>query len=203
MNTYARLLSREEAKAIYKTEVPKHFPRDEIKPWKSISRMWKLNSYFAVGFYEDTGASPEDPPLLGYAFLVSPPDCGACLLDYYAVLPAYRDNGLGSRFLQRLKEVAYDREQYILLETEDIDFSKNEKQRDERARRDAFYARNGCVKTDVKGKVFTVRYAVWRLGGDAPFEQCCEDLRTLYRLMLPGEKNLFVRIQRHIDPWTS
>ena len=180
-----------------------------------------LRCYFAVGVFEDvgdvrpdsqnsSGANESDPldTLRGYAFFVESPDCDACLLDYYAILPEYRDAGLGGRTLQRLAELVRDRGKYILLETEDIDFAKNDGQVAERTRRDAFYTRNGCVKTDVKGKVFTVHYAVWALGLEAAhgadeaarstaFDRACADMNTLYQLMIPGEKfRLFVKIVR-------
>ncbi|MBQ5579834.1 MAG: hypothetical protein IIT43_01080, partial [Clostridia bacterium] len=41
------------------------------------------------------------------------PDCDACLLDYYAILPELRDAGLGGRSLQRLAELVRDRGKYI------------------------------------------------------------------------------------------
>ncbi len=54
------------------------------------------------------------------------------------------------------------------------------------------------MKTDVKGKVFTVRYAVWALGpADPDFDTVCADMNTLYRLMIPGGKfGRFVDIHR-------
>ncbi len=221
MNTYLHFLSQEEAHIVFRRYLKHHFPADEVKPWKSISRMWADGCYFAVGVFEDvgdvrpdsqnsSGANESDPldTLRGYAFFVESPDCDACLLDYYAILPEYRDAGLGGRTLQRLAELVRDRGKYILLETEDIDFAKNDGQVAERTRRDAFYTRNGCVKTDVKGKVFTVHYAVWTLGLEAAhgadeaarstaFDRACADMNTLYQLMIPGEKfRLFVKIVR-------
>lgn len=206
MNTFLKFLELDEAKAVYKEHLKEHFPRDEVKPWKSIERMWKKGEYFAVGIFEADTPSASDA-LRGYAFFVEPQDCGACLLDYYAILPEYRSAGLGGRSLQELGELCAGRGRYILLETEDLDFAKNESQVEERKRRDTFYERNGCVKTDVKGTVFTVRYAVWCLGtpADLPesternalFDRACEDMNALYRLMVPGEKNnLFIKIKR-------
>lgn len=210
MNTYTRFLREEEAHFIYKKHLTHHFPADEVKPWKSIARMWTDGCYFAVGVFEDRGDAPADisDDLRGYAFFVESPDCGACLLDYYAILPEYRDAGLGGRTLQRLSELVHGKGKYILLETEDIDFAKNETQVAERTRRDAFYTRNGCVKTDIKGRVFTARYVVWALGLEAAagadeaarstaFDRACADMNTLYRLMILGEKfKLFVKIAR-------
>ena len=214
MNTYTRFLREEEAHFIFKHYLKHHFPPDEVKPWKSIARMWADGCYFAVGVFEDvgdvpTGASDDGlSALRGYAFFVESPDCDGCLLDYYAILPEFRDAGLGGRTLQRLAELVRGKGKYILLETEDIDFAKNETQVAERTRRDAFYTRNGCVKTDIKGRVFTARYVVWTLGLEAAagsddaarsaaFDRACADMNTLYRLMIPGEKfKLFVKIKR-------
>ena len=210
MNTYTRFLREEEAHFIYKKHLRHHFPADEVKPWKSISRMWADDCYFAVGVFEDRGDAPADAfdDLRGYAFFVESPDCGACLLDYFAILPEYRDAGLGGRTLQRLAELVRGKGKYILLETEDIDYAKTDSQIAERKRRDAFYTRNGCVKTDVKGRVFTARYVVWTLGLEeaagsdsaarsAAFDRACADMNTLYKLMIPGEKfKLFVKIAR-------
>lgn len=203
MNTYIRFLREEEAHFIYRHHLKLHFPADEVKPWKSISRMWADGCYFAVGVFEDCGDVPDDasdglPLLRGYAFFVESPDCDASLLDYYAILPEYRDAGLGGRTLQRLAELVRGKGKYILLETEDLDFAKREEEIAERKRRDAFYARNGCVKTDVRGRIFTVRYAVWALGpADPDFDTVCADMNTLYRLMIPGGKfRRFVDIHR-------
>ena len=196
MNTFIRLLSIEEASSVYKHHLKRDFPMDEVKPWKSIRRMWEKDCYFTVGLFEDPGAEG-NASLRGYAFFVERPDCDACLLDYYAILPDFRDRGLGGRFLLRLSELCRDRGKYILLETEDLDRARTEKQHQERMRRDSFYAGNGCVKTDVKNHIVTVDYAVWHLGGPDDFDQCCADMQALYRLMIPGEKNTrFVKIER-------
>ncbi len=130
MNTYTRFLREEEAHFIYKKHLKHHFPADEVKPWKSISRMWADDCYFAVGVFEDRGDAPADAfdDLRGYAFFVESPDCGACLLDYFAILPEYRDAGLGGRTLQRLAELVRGKGKYILLETEDIDYAKTDGQ---------------------------------------------------------------------------
>ncbi|MBQ5581215.1 MAG: hypothetical protein IIT43_08205, partial [Clostridia bacterium] len=128
MNTYLHFLSQEEAHIVFRRYLKHHFPADEVKPWKSIARMWADDCYFAVGVFEDvgdvrpdsqnsSGANESDPldTLRGYAFFVESPDCDACLLDYYAILPEYRDAGLGGRTLQRLAELVRDRGKYILL----------------------------------------------------------------------------------------
>lgn len=203
MNTYLRFLRKEEAHSVYKAWLKHHFPRDELKPWSSIARMWDRDCYFAVGVFEDTGdvptnASDDLSALRGYAFFVEVPDCEGCLLDYYAILPEFRDAGLGGRTLQRLAELCRGRGKYILIETEDIDCAKTDAEKTERLRRDSFYERNGCRKTDVRGTVFTAKYAVWHLGADGrSFDCICDDMNTLYRTMVPGEKNkLFVKIRR-------
>lgn len=203
MNTYTRFLREEEAHSIFETYLTQHFPADEVKPWKSIARMWADGCYFAVGVFEFCGdmpanASEELSQLRGYAFFVESPDTDACLLDYYAILPEYRSAGLGGHTLQRLTDLVRETGKYLLIETEDIDFATTEEEVSERTRRDAFYTRNGCVKTDTKGSVYGVRYAVWTLGlSDLDLDKVCEDMNTLYRLMVPGDKfDRFVTIRR-------
>ena len=228
MNTYTRFLREEEAHSIFETYLTQHFPADEVKPWKSIARMWADGCYFAVGVFEDCGDAPAEASndlsdsvesvdsdlsqLRGYAFFVESPDTDACLLDYYAILPAFRSAGLGGHTLQRLADQVRSKNKYLLIETEDIDFAETEEEITERTRRDAFYTGNGCVKTDTKGSVYGVRYAVWTLGlpeatgpaspfgsalSDAALTKVCEDMNTLYRLMVPGDKfDRFITIQR-------
>ena len=139
-------------------------------------------------------------------------------------VPEFRSQGLGGQSLAGLRELCACRGRYILLETEDVDYARNSKQKAERQRRDDFYRHNGCVKTDVKGTIFTVHYAIWILGAPAEladkddvatsatgrfkdadnvnkyqalFDRACADMRTLYQSMIPGEKNsLFVKIGR-------
>ena len=90
MNTYLHFLSQEEAHTVFRRYLKHHFPADEVKPWKSISRMWADDCYFAVGVFEDvgdvrpdsqnsSGANESDPldTLRGYAFFVESPDCDA------------------------------------------------------------------------------------------------------------------------------
>lgn len=251
MNIFTRFLSEDEAYFVYTHYLQEHFPSAEVKPWKNISQMWADNSYFVIGIFEDTndnvlpgsavpGASASSAAvpdastpgtanstvaaaLRGYAFFAEAPNCDACLLDYFAILPEYRSFGLGGCSLRLFSDLIGQKGKYLLFETEDIDFAKTDSERKTRTRRDSFYARNGCCLTDTKGTVFDQRYAVWVLPAPqetpgaisfgladsgrseaalfAPSEEAltkvCSDLQALYRHMVPGEKfNRFVDIRR-------
>ena len=75
----------------------------------------------------------------------------------------------------------------ILLETEDIDFSKDEEERSLRERRDGFYTRNGVIKTDVKSKLFGVNFAIWfyPVKEELGSSDCRKSLINIYRTIVP------------------
>lgn len=194
-NIVIRKLSLEEARKIYEEHMVRHFPKDEIKPWKSIERMWNMEAYHALGMFEM--ANRMQPALLGYALFAQKPEGNVCLLDYFAMLEECRGQGLGGTFLGKMKEVLTDY-QGILFETEDEDAAEDEQQLQVRKRRNAFYEREGMLRTDIRTEVYGVKYMIWNypfkgLGTDR--EACRKNLADIYRIMIPGEKfGKYVRI---------
>lgn len=196
MSYRIKKLRLEETEAIYRAYIGKHFPQDEIKPFKHIRRMWQEGSYQALGLYEITDLCPEK--LAGYAFFALGDHADMLLLDYYAILEEYRCQGLGGKFLLDMQESFQDYEG-MLIETEDVDYAQSEKQRQERLKRDRFYMQNGATKTGVSCEVYGVHYCIWKL----PFrdhhcssEQCRRNLRNIYKTMVLGEKfEKYVRIR--------
>lgn len=194
MNYNIRNLTKEETAEIYEKWIHAHFPEDEIKPLRHICRMWKQGAYCALGMYEGE-------KLVSYGFFAMVPGKDMLLLDYFAVLEDYRNQGAGSFFLQKMGQclseyrgVSY---QGILIETEDIMYSRNEEERKIRQKRNLFYEKNGAVCTGVTGEVYGVHYAVWNLpiAGNAGTEECREQLQEIYRMMVEGEKyEKFVKI---------
>lgn len=188
MSCQMKRLNRYETADIYEKWIHRHFPQDEIKPLKSIYRMWDMGCYSAVGIYTE----PEDdgvPDFVGYAFFVSAPDSSQILLDYLAVVEKYRSHGIGSVFLKQAKEILPEYKG-ILIETEDVEFAENEEERRVRDKRDSFYERNGALRTGVKGEVYGVRYAIWDfpLKEAAKSDECRENLEKIYKIIVPGEK---------------
>lgn len=182
-NITIQKLSKQQAKEIYEQHMSRDFPKDEIKPWKSIERMWDMGAYQGLGMFGDAA-------LLGYAFFAKEPGADVCLLDYFAMMEKCRGQGLGGTFLGRMKEVL---EGYrgILFETEDEDAATDEQQLKVRRRRNAFYEREGMQKTDIRTSVYDVRYMIWMYPFDGNMmdsDQCRKKLADIYRIMIPGEK---------------
>lgn len=185
-------LNLEQVEKIYKEELVRHFPADEVKPLKSIERMWKMGAYQAFGLYEMVSDE-----LMGYAFFSKKPGNDMILMDYLAVLEEYRNKGLGAVFLQEMKGImkAY---KGILIETEDVDFAQNAEEAEVCQKRDAFYAKNGVIKMNVKSTIYGVHYANWiyPIGMEWDVDECREELQAIYKVMIPGEKyEKFVRIE--------
>ncbi|MDD3278186.1 MAG: GNAT family N-acetyltransferase [Lachnospiraceae bacterium] len=177
-------LNKEQIHKIYRHWMIEHFPQDEIKPWKSISRMWELGAYRGLGMFQEE-------KLLGYALFAQEPEGDTLLLDYFAMLETSRGQGLGGAFLRNMKNVMKDYAG-ILFETEDEAAAENEEQLQVRKRRNAFYEREGMGRTTVRSEVYGVQYMIWSY----PFsgenimdsEACQKKLTDIYKIMIPGEK---------------
>ncbi len=174
-------LTLPEMQDIYQGPAVNHFPANERKPYKAIERMYYAGCYEGLGLFEEGN-------LVAYAFFVQTKDKQIRLLDYYAVLEAYRSSGVGSIFLGKMKEW-YKENSCILLETEDLALALNEEERQLRSRRNAFYLKNGVRETDIHVSYFAADYQIFYL----PLrevkteQQVFEKLKQIYRVMF-GEK---------------
>ena len=91
-------LSKEQMKFIFDNHMINDFPKSELKPWKKIEAGLENDTYFAYGMYENN-------ELLAYAFFIKSSKYNTYLLDYLAVLSGKRQSGIGSKFLQELKNM--------------------------------------------------------------------------------------------------
>jgi len=198
-------LSDSELLEMYEKYINEHFPADEVKPVETIERMLAEDFYYGLGLYDASEDFEEEMekdwleklPLMGYAFFVKDTKENMLLLDYFAVLEEYRNSGWGSIFLDKMRDIAEDYKG-ILLETEDIDFSKDEEERSLRERRDGFYTRNGVVKTDVKSKLFGVNFAIWfyPVKEELSSSDCKKSLINIYRTIVPEPM-----YEKYVDIW--
>ena len=196
-------LTDNEILEMYSKYINDHFPADEVKPLETIGRMLKEDFYYGLGLYDANGEYKteeeyenfkeeceedvaEQLPLIGYAFFVKDTKENMLLLDYYAILEEYRNSGWGSIFLNQMRDIVEDYKG-ILLETEDIDFARDEVEKSLRERRDGFYARNGVIKTDVKSKLFGVNFAIWfyPVKEELTSSECRESLINIYKTIVP------------------
>ena len=121
----------------------KDFPSDELKPYALIYRNIKNNECIALGYYEDN-------ILKGYATIMIAGN--VLLLDYYAILSEYRNQGLGTSFLKELSDYFKDYD-VLLIESESEDTPVARKRID-------FYKRCGCKDSGVRGTLYFVDYVL-------------------------------------------
>lgn len=136
------------------------FPRDELKPLDKLFRLMTDGLY--AGYTLREGET-----LRGYALFLQGPAQALPLLDYFAMLPALRGQGYGSRALELLKQ------QYpegFFLEAEDPADAKDEDDKATRLRRVAFYQRAGLVPCPFPNRVFNVQYLIHIWGESLPEE---------------------------------
>lgn len=182
-----RCLSLPEMEEIYEGLGKEHFPANERKPFSEIRRMYEEGCYEALGFYEQGQENSSEEPV-AYAFYVQTKDKAVRLLDYYAVRLEYRGSGVGSVFLNRMKEWYKDSD-CIILETEDLATAENEEERKTRIRRNSFYLQNEVIQTDIHVSYFEADYQIFYipLKGIKSRAQVIEDMEKVYRIMF-GKK---------------
>lgn len=129
---------------IYNDYMILDFPQEELKPLAVILDLLDKDTYFAYGLYHDS-------KLLAYMFLCKNGDY--TLLDYFAVLPAYRCHGYGSKCLELLFEKSNETG-ILLLEVEDPAFSCDSKDETIRKRRIQFYIHSGIIMSEIKVLLF-------------------------------------------------
>ncbi len=175
--------SKKELLRVYTDVAPEHFPQNELKPVSAIYSLLERKAYIGLGLYE-----METEHLVGYALFLKIPERRVLLLDYYAVFPEYRSKGMGSIFLQKIKNFFADVDG-ILLETEAPEAAKELAEKEIRDRRNKFYFRGGARMTSFSCSLFGVAFHILYL----PIERNLEDhilrkeLEMIYRFMLPRE----------------
>ncbi|OPJ59160.1 GNAT family N-acetyltransferase [Clostridium chromiireducens] len=183
---YLKQLSDEEIKNIHEEHMKIDFPPEELKPIEVIQKLIKRGIYVCYGLYEDN-------KLLAYAFLVT--SKSYLLIDYYSVCAIYRNRGIGSKFLNLLKEQCRN---YIgiIVEVESINSSPNVEERVTRERRINFYKNNGMRMTNILSLLFNVEYSIMCLCNEEVTDSNINDgLEHLYKEITPSKLyNEYVKI---------
>ena len=118
------------------------FPRNERKPFAIIRKMHREGR-------TDVWLAKRGGRFTGMATTINGGD--VILLDYFAVAPKQRGQGLGSAFLQELLNKYASHGLFVEIEAADQDDPTGEK-----ARRKAFYLRNGLEELHVAAILFGV-----------------------------------------------
>ena len=164
-----RILSREELKTLYETELRFVFPPEELKSLASMERMMADGRYDPL-VLEDGGET------LGYAMMWLDRERRGALLDYLGVLRGRRNGGLGSRLLALLEE----RYPEIFCESEAPDAGAPGEE-GLRRRRLAFYERNGFRRLGYDCAMFGVYYQALYRGPEEDDGRILEKHQRVYR----------------------
>lgn len=142
------ILAKRQIEYVYNTYMVFDFPPDELKPLKSILKMVDdgLCTYYAL--FNECGE------VLSYFGLCV--KNGYALVDYLAVNPGFRGQGIGTKTLNFLKETAKDKT--ILIECENANSTNDPIEQQTRKRRVSFYERSGFKDSKVRARLFGVDY---------------------------------------------
>lgn len=185
-----RDLTTEEIRSAYAEYLENDFPADELKPLDRIEKSLDAGQYRCIGAFDDDGV------FVAYAFFVIVN--GISLLDYYAVVPSKRGEGIGTGFLSRaILSTGID---FTLIEIEDPQSGSDEVDFASRSKRRSFYLNAGCIDTDVRVTTFGVDFLLLEYPIDPNKThsklEVAEAYRELYREILPKrmfERNIYIR----------
>lgn len=171
-----KILSLQELRTLYETELKAAFPPTELKPLHAMEALLAEGCYKPLGYYDEA-----DGALLGYALLWTDGVDGTILLDYLGVTPAKRNGGLGGQILAALRDDLAGR--VLLLEAEAAENGASDTIQSRRLR---FYQRCGCVLLPYDCALFGVHFRCLALnwnGTDATGVLAAH--QALYRRHIP------------------
>ncbi|MGI5970254.1 MAG: hypothetical protein ACOX7P_00830 [Oscillospiraceae bacterium] len=173
-----RKLNPEEYKDIYEKHLKRDFPKNELRPFHSMQRLFSQERYLAFGLYDSSG-------LCVYGSFITGIGGRPSYMDYFGVEPKKRQRGLGSLFLKLLPEVLDD--DAVILEAETVEGAADEAERLLRRRRLDFYKRAGARITPASGRVFGVDYSLLclPLRRDLTDAEAFDGILHIYKSTLP------------------
>lgn len=176
-----RFLELDEIERIFDHNLYEHFPDAEIKPF------WKIERLYNKGHYK-VFVMEKDRDLYGYAFLIINHQDEIALLDYFAMNPKFRGQGIGSIFLKELRALIDVKG--ILIESEIPDEAKTEADRLVREKRIKFYLKNDAILTEYYWQHYGVGFNLLLLPccGDCRFPDLKDAILNIASLSLSKEK---------------
>lgn len=189
-----RLLTPAEMADVYENQMRRDFPPEELKPLASILELMARGDCRSFGVFDAPESEAPAPlaALAAYLLVVKPVACRAALLDYFAVLPAWRAHGLGAQLMDGLRARMADTDG-VLIESE---WPARAADPAMARRRLGFYARAGAQDTGWHNRAYGGYFNVLLLpcgpaagqGAFGPFtaDEAAGQLALCYRSMLPG-----------------
>lgn len=173
-----RELRADERESWYRDKLRRDFPADELKPYAMIEKLVGQGQYHCYGFFDEAGRPA------AYAYTM---ECGEyVLLDYLAVEPASRGQGIGSQVLPLLLEgIVGDRT--LLIEAENPACAHSLSDQQVRKARIRFYQKGGMRLSGVLESAFGVEYRILTGGRERTDGEIAQAMMDLYHAMVPEE----------------
>lgn len=169
-------LGETQLREIYHLRMRRDFPESELKPLGTMVRMLRAGVYDLIGVYDG-----ED--LAVYALVFRRAGGSFLLLDYLAVEPSRRGQGIGSAALELIREHYRPEASAMFIECERPEHAPDLLGARSRIR---FYVHAGAQLTDICVTLFGVEFLILCLPlgeGDIPSD-CRAELLAVYRDML-------------------
>lgn len=182
-----RLLTAVELERLYREDMTRDFPSAERKPLPCLLKLMAEGRYEPYALFRDGS-------VLAYALYWKADSAPYKMLDYYAVRPAGRNQGLGGALLGEMLARFCDGAHGVFLEAE-LPVSGDEAADALRRRRLGFYQRCGLRRAGYTTDIFTVPYAVLLYGPEISDEGLLDIHRAVYRTAFSGEdygRNIFI-----------
>lgn len=96
-----RSMTEDELKIIYHQYMINDFPDNERKPLNVIQSRHNKKENYCICYFEDN-------VMKGYSILEFCEENRSLLMDYFAIIPEYRNQGTGTRFLNEMKVYFYE-----------------------------------------------------------------------------------------------
>ena len=175
-----RLLTADELTRVYLDEMRRDFPQSELKPLSMILNSEEAGTAHTWGVYDGE-------TLVAYLLMVRPVGCAMSQLDYFAVLPQYRESGLGAALLAELPSHE-NGSTAILIEAECPEKAGDEAMA---IRRLGFYARCGAQDVGWTEHLFDAWFRVLVLpakGETLDAETANKELADCYSRVMGADK---------------
>ena len=169
-------LGEAQLREIYRMRMRRDFPESELKPLDTMVRMHREGVYDVLGVF-DGGE------LAVYALVYRRTGGSVFLLDYLAVDPSRRGQGIGSAAIALIKEYYRSEASAMFIECERPEYAPDALEARSRIR---FYMHAGAKQTDIFVTLFGVEFLILYLpfDGESVLTDCGAELLAIYRDML-------------------
>ena len=169
-----RMLDNEEVSALYRDEMRRDFPLEELKSLQVIHNLLNEKRYEAFGAFENGRE-------VGYALMYLP-GSRIVLLDYLAISPDARNHGEGKKLMECIRKRYAQKADAIVIECEDPSFEASPLDAE---RRIHFYEQLGAKDTGVTVFLYDVEYRILYLAAKGECTPVTKDeIMELYTGML-------------------